>query len=68
MNSSGLSAEKKIKIVITSDSKYESSNKMSYSITSIILAGLVIVLIIFNISYILITRKSKISNDKNDLI
>lgn len=64
MNSSGLSTEKRIKIVVKSDSMFSESTK-SYSITSIILGVLVIGLVIFNICYILITRKNKISKNDN---
>ena len=66
MNSSGLSTEKRIKIVITSDTKYTELNN-GYSKTSIVLFCMVIGLIIFNITYIFISRKNKISKDKNDI-
>ena len=64
MNSSGLSSEKRIKVVIKGNSMFDESTK-GYSITSIVLAFMVVALIIFNVTYILITRRSKISkNDK----
>ena len=66
INSSGLSTEKRMKIVVKGHDVFSEANK-GFSVTSIVLAIMVVGLLIFNISYILITRKDKISKKKNDL-
>ncbi|MBR6071240.1 MAG: hypothetical protein IKP77_00225 [Acholeplasmatales bacterium] len=66
INSSGLSTEKRMKIVVKGNDVFSEANK-GFSITAIVLAFMVVGLLIFIISYILITRKDKFSEKKNDL-
>ena len=66
INSSGLSTEKRMKVVIKKDATKNGEYK-NYSITSLVLGGLVIFLVAFNISSIIFSRKRNISNDKSNL-
>ena len=62
INSSGLSTERRIKVVVKGNSMF-SDNYKNYTIISIIFLGVIIFLIGFIVIYILITKK-KINNNK----
>lgn len=66
INSSGLSTEKKAKIVIKNkEIKYNDEHK-NYSFTTIGLIAIIGILVIVNISYIFISRRNKISKSNID--
>ena len=67
MNSSGLSSEKRARVVVRKESTYTEGYK-GYSITSIALGAMVVFLIIFNISYIIFSRKRNITKDNSNNI
>ncbi len=66
INSSGLSTEKRIRINIKGTTTYTEEHK-SYSTTTIVLIAIIGLLVIINITFIIFSRKSKITSNKNDL-
>ena len=67
INSSGLSAEKKIKIVVKKKEVKYTEEAKGYSFTTIGLIALVGLLVIINVIYIFINRKNKIVKNSNDI-
>ena len=66
INSSGLSTEKRIRINIKGKEEYTVEHK-SYSTTTIVLIAIIGLLVIINITFIIFSRKSRITSNKNDL-